>query len=55
MVTCCWPCPLHSALEYDPSSEKDINAEIFANTERQKAALRKQKRDLANFLKPNKR
>ncbi|GFR52572.1 hypothetical protein Agub_g15164 [Astrephomene gubernaculifera] len=46
---------LKLALEYDPSSEKDINAELAANAERHKAAVRKQKRDLGNFLKAGKR
>ncbi|GLI61315.1 hypothetical protein VaNZ11_003671 [Volvox africanus] len=42
---------LKLALEYDSSIEKEINAELAANTERQKAALRKQKRDMGNFFK----
>ncbi|KXZ48761.1 hypothetical protein GPECTOR_25g345 [Gonium pectorale] len=45
---------LRLALEYDPGSEKDINAELAANAERHKAALRKQRRDFGNFLAPSK-
>ncbi|PNW88165.1 hypothetical protein CHLRE_01g017200v5 [Chlamydomonas reinhardtii] len=42
---------LKQALEYDPGSEKDINAEIAANAARHQAAVRKQKKDFGSFLK----
>ncbi len=45
-------CPsVHRALEYDTSIEKEVKAEMAANSERHKAAMRKQRKEFGNFLK----